>query len=690
MPFGQAQTNILGEAAQPKYSFVGSLEGSISPAISGCPQAGPCAGWFGIYSNWADIFTWADGTTSGQTHPVGGMILNGYNWFGAANGFGFPLTDELDTPYYTGRYQAFQGGNIYYKWNAAGSYEVGGWIGIKYSNLGTTTSALGFPTGNESNYVNGSIHGRYNTFEYGVLIWDGDAGSWQADTWPVFTVPTASTRSGAWIVGRPVSTTAPSYDLQGCGFTRSAQVTVFVNNMTQQSFLTTAVTDATGCFEVTTPTIPGAFDNSNVATFEAADTNGYRAAVGVGWGTATDCFASKSDVGPINYYMVARSAESIWCVDPNFWKPSKAQLLAYDYLYPDKLIGQLQADLGGTFQGPVTVRVGPKADSTNTVQTDCFGASTDAGTLAPAGVQIPQGCFDDPYQAPNGDPTTTAWASIYIMQEITNTYTGQVTGGGWPTDWWADHKSPFPTFVNWSVLGEVSTAANSIDLADASAIEFAYNHGTGPGGNASVDSDPYYDSGYGPNWDPQTLLFAQVKASGGGWQVFAKMFQLMREDGIDFGNGAFTNPSELLSEYVVAYMSLALGADYTAVASAYGVGERPYYYDAGVKLDCWLQYAGGAPVAGCASVNYVDATKQTVQVNTRPWPGYTLQSANVVEIADAHCAVSTGYPVALQALQDGVPGAAIQLVQIEGGEVSSCPSECVYSPTTLHCTAPWH
>ncbi len=36
------------------------------------------------------------------------------------------------------------------------------------------------------------------------------------------------------------------------------------------------------------------------------------------------------------------------------------------------------------------------------------------------------------------------WAHILITHEMVNLFTGAIVSGGWPVDWWANHRSPFP------------------------------------------------------------------------------------------------------------------------------------------------------------------------------------------------------------------------------------------------------
>ena len=53
------------------------------------------------------------------------------------------------------------------------------------------------------------------------------------------------------------------------------------------------------------------------------------------------------------------------------------------------------------------------------------------------------GCaYDAFFNTANG--IKAYWAHILITHEMVNLFTGQVVSGGWPVDWWANHRSPFP------------------------------------------------------------------------------------------------------------------------------------------------------------------------------------------------------------------------------------------------------
>lgn len=158
-------------------------------------------------------------------HALFGAILAKYNGLGGPTGWlGFPTTGETKTPDGKGRFVHFEHGSIYWTpetgayaipgdmvkaWGAQG-YETGklgypaaeankvgegyvqkfqggyltrnpdgknvvviGAIGEKYGSMGTATSGLGFPTGNEK-AVRG---GFFQEFERGNIYWSAETGA---------------------------------------------------------------------------------------------------------------------------------------------------------------------------------------------------------------------------------------------------------------------------------------------------------------------------------------------------------------------------------------------------------------------------------------------------------------------------------------------------------------------------------
>ena len=113
------------------------------------------------------------------------------------------------------------------------------------------------------------------------------------------------------------------------------------------------------------------------------------------------------------------------------------------------------------------------------------------------------------------------WSVELIAHETVNLFTGFVIGG-WPVDWWADEISPFPY-------------SNKI------LVEEALNHTSAA--QASINSE-----------DPLTGMFLNI-SSEYGTGMYARMFSDIKNDGWTVWFGP--NPSQLLSEYAVAYLSIA-------------------------------------------------------------------------------------------------------------------------------------
>jgi hypothetical protein len=124
------------------------------------------------------------------------------------------------------------------------------------------------------------------------------------------------------------------------------------------------------------------------------------------------------------------------------------------------------------------------------------------------------------------------WAHILITHEMVNNFTGQIVGGGWPVDWWANHRSPFP-------------------LMTAVEIEFAL-----------VPNMAIFHEKQGRG-DPLVRMFLHLKDQY-GWAMFRKAFRAAIDDGIHwdaFGG----NPSALRTAYVAAYLQIGAPEDITRI-----------------------------------------------------------------------------------------------------------------------------
>jgi len=126
------------------------------------------------------------------------------------------------------------------------------------------------------------------------------------------------------------------------------------------------------------------------------------------------------------------------------------------------------------------------------------------------------------------------WAPVLVTHEMVNLFTGSIVSGGWPRDWWADDRSPFPYVT-------------SVE------IEFGL-----------VPLDAAYHLQEGAK-DPQIQMFLKMKDEY-GWRMFRRAFQMAIDDGIQwdrFGG----NPSALRTNYVAAYLEMGAGDDLNSLMS---------------------------------------------------------------------------------------------------------------------------
>jgi len=183
-------------------------------------------------------------------------------------------------------------------------------------------------------------------------------------------------------------------------------------------------------------------------------------------------------------------------------------------------------------------------------------------------------------------------------------------------------------------IGNVQKNQTLKDAADAQHVRFAH---------------PNQKS-----YDRQVVMFDNLFGQFDGFDGLSRFFRLVDDDGIrwpvvgqDPTFSGDDNHSEQLSEYVIAYLSLAFGTkkDLTPVFVEYGVGTED-----------------------------------------KKIPPYKLNPAAVKAIADAHCSIhaaaAAGRPQ-LQKLQQGDYRHALA----SGGTSRSCPNECAW--TNDRCVAKW-
>jgi hypothetical protein len=120
------------------------------------------------------------------------------------------------------------------------------------------------------------------------------------------------------------------------------------------------------------------------------------------------------------------------------------------------------------------------------------------------------------------------WIRGVIIGEVINVTTGTVTDN-WPRDWWVDDVWYFPGFL----AGEILKETVSPDF-----------------------SDYWLTSEHYPTYPVYNIFTALLKEKGWGfWQAF---FARIKDDKMQWGPiGA--NPSKIKTDYVIAYLGLAVG-----------------------------------------------------------------------------------------------------------------------------------
>jgi hypothetical protein len=134
-----------------------------------------------------------------------------------------------------------------------------------------------------------------------------------------------------------------------------------------------------------------------------------------------------------------------------------------------------------------------------------------------------------------------------VSHELTNHFTALYAGGGgMPSDWWADGRSPFPEYVSCLVLRATGheDAANWRQATSAA--------------------------------KPDHALYWKLHEKY-GFDVFARFLKLLRDDRVDLTKiGAPERPADRArAVYATAYLSIAAGANLAPSLRELGLGRRP-------------------------------------------------------------------------------------------------------------------
>lgn len=131
-----------------------------------------CPDNIGRYSSFqGGVIYWTSTTGACEIH---GAILSKWKSKKKEQGLlGYPISDETTTPDGIGRYNHFQGGSIYWTPDT-GAHEVQGPIRDKWEKLGWEKSFLGYPISGEKTCPDQI--GKYNHFQGGDIYWTPNSG----------------------------------------------------------------------------------------------------------------------------------------------------------------------------------------------------------------------------------------------------------------------------------------------------------------------------------------------------------------------------------------------------------------------------------------------------------------------------------------------------------------------------------
>jgi hypothetical protein len=362
--------------------------------------------------------------------------------------------------------------------------------------------------------------------------------------------------------------------------------------------------------------------NTRTNTFSIAATTGVIGDCGMAPQGSNDSVS-------VDYVLVYSSNMTRWCVDSNLWSVAANEAAISNlFSYGDAVYSELQSVVHVTPSSPLVFQV-----NDDPLGNACAGCSA-FGFGETLGIASIVGSFTDPVS----EVTIPGfWGYLLTLHEAINNFTGQIAYGGWPADWWADHRSPFPNALDEYVMRAIGTQQGNPTLLAA----------------ATAQHERMAVAGL-PGYDPEVAMFDTLYNQYGGFSAFGNAFELIQADALALGTDDPTiNPSPLLTEYTIAYIQLGIRTTKDLTQS--------------------LFVASG--------VGTLDTTISA----------YSVDSNAVRSIGTAHCSVraasAAGVNVSspLSALQTGSYAGAMAT----GGTRATCPSECAWNPTTAHCVAPW-
>jgi hypothetical protein len=339
--------------------------------------------------------------------------------------------------------------------------------------------------------------------------------------------------------------------------------------------------------------------------------------------------------GKLVFVQGHHSKLSRWCIDSSVWSQHAADFKKF-YPYGNDVVTNLETLFAFTPDGlPFTFEA--------TVPTGGAHTGSDFGF----GDTVTGDAFWNDYSYRNASGQVVDvpgfWGYLLSLHEAINDWTGAVTSN-WPTDWWADHRSPFPNSMDYhvmQVIGQSEGNATVLAAADAQHRRFG------------IAGQPEYDS--------EVAMFDSFYDRFGGFAPYVNMFKLIQVDQMDWSRVA-PNPSPVLSEYVIAYLQLGLRT----------------------KTDL-------------TQSDFVAAGVGTKDTSIQP---YQVSAKDVKSIADAHCSIAGAHTdpnvaqgtidTALNNLRGGkFAQAFVSSRSCKLTPQSSAPAECSCDGGTLKWVAPW-
>lgn len=237
------------------------------------------------------------------------------------------------------------------------------------------------------------------------------------------------------------------------------------------------------------------------------------------------------------YVKVYESATSRWCIDPDFYARRPEAVDQKFFAFGETVVSTLESLYSLKMTDGLSAGELARGPFTYQVEAPSGGASTGTN-FAARGVKVTGDAFFNVYSYTDATNTKRDipgfWGYLLALHEAINVSSGMFSPG-WPTDWWADHRSPFPNLMDIQILNTIGTAQNNQLMLQSSDAQ-----------RQRMRSDT------------EVQMFDGFFQAYGGYAGFTKAFKLVKDDGMKWDKiGA--NPSVLRTQYVIAYLQLGFG-----------------------------------------------------------------------------------------------------------------------------------